>query len=95
MKEIFSSIQRGKVRVEIYLPELATFIRKLDRISNQLSFSILLLSFSIIMCGLVIASALGKEPLVFWRIPAIEAGFVMAAMMFILLLVSILRSGRF
>lgn len=94
-KEIFSSIQRGKIRVEIYLPELAAFIRKLDRISNQLSFSILLLSFSIIMCGLVIASALGKEPLVFWRIPAIEAGFTMAAMMFILLLVSILRSGRF
>lgn len=94
-KEVFSSIQRGKIRVEIYLPELAAFIRKLDRISNQLSFSILLLSFSIIMCGLVIASALGKEPLVFWRIPAIEAGFTVAAMMFILLLVSILRSGRF
>lgn len=94
-KEIFNSIQRGKIRVEIYLPELATFIRKLDRISNQLSFSILLLSFSIIMAGLVVASSLGNAPLVFWRIPAIEAGFFVAAMMFILLLISILRSGRF
>lgn len=94
-REIFNSIQRGKIRVEIYLPELDTFFRKLDRISNQLSFSILLLSFSIIMAGLVIASSLGNAPLVFWRIPAIEAGFFVAAMMFILLLVSILRSGRF
>ncbi|AGA69684.1 putative unusual protein kinase [Desulfitobacterium dichloroeliminans LMG P-21439] len=92
---IFNSIQRGKIRVEIYLPELATFIRKLDRISNQLSFSILLLSFSIMMTGLIIASALGNEPLVFWRISAIEAGFIVTGLMFLLLLVSILRSGRF
>ncbi|MGI1660051.1 MAG: ABC1 kinase family protein [Desulfitobacterium sp.] len=92
---LFNSIQRGKIRVEIYLPELATFIRKLDRISNQLSFSILLLSFSIMMTGLIIASALGNEPLVFWGISAIEAGFIVTGLMFLLLLVSILRSGRF
>lgn len=94
-KALLHTIQRGKIRIEIAIPELENFLRKLDRISNQISFSIILLSFSIIMCGLVIASALGKEPLVFWHIPAIEAGFVVAAVMFLLLLLSIFRSGRF
>ena len=94
-KALLHTIQRGRTRIEIIIPELETFLRKLDRISNQISFSIILLSFSIIMCGLVIASALGKEPLVFWHIPAIEAGFVVAAVMFLLLIFSIFRSGRF
>lgn len=94
-KALLHTIQRGKTRIEIAIPELENFLRKLDRISNQISFSIILLSFSIIMCGLVIASALGKEPLVFWHIPAIEAGFVVAAVMFLLLILSIFRSGRF
>jgi ubiquinone biosynthesis protein len=94
-KSLLNTIQRGKTRLEIVIPELEIFLRKLDRIGNQLSFSIILLSFSIIMCGLVIASALGQEPLVFWHIPAIEAGSLVAAIMFLLLIFSIFRSGRF
>jgi ubiquinone biosynthesis protein len=95
IKELLLTLQRGKIRLEITIPELESFLRKLDRISNQISFSIILLSFSIIMCGLVIASALGRQPLVLWHIPAIETGSVIAAVMFFLLIFSIFRSGRF
>ena len=94
-KTLLNTVQRGKARLEIIIPELEGLLRKLDRIGNQLSFSIILLSFSIIMCGLVVASAVGQEPLIFWRIPAIEAGSIVAAVMFLLLLLSIFRSGRF
>lgn len=95
LKALMQMLQRGRTRVEIAIPELENFLRKLDRISNQISFSIILLSFSIIMSGLVVASALGRQPLIFWHIPAIEAGFVIAAVMFFLLIFSIFRSGRF
>jgi ubiquinone biosynthesis protein len=95
LKELLHTAQRGRLKIEIAIPELENFLRKLDRISNQISFSIILLSFSIIMCGLVVASALGRQPLIFWHIPAIEAGFVVAAVMFLLLIFSIFRSGRF
>lgn len=95
VKELLHTVQRGRFRIEITIPELENFLRRLDRISNQISFSLILLSFSIIMCGLIIASALGRQPLIFWHIPAIEAGFVIAAVMFFLLILSIFRTGRF
>lgn len=95
MKDLLRTMLRGRTRLEISVRELDSFLRKLDRISNQLSFSIVLLSFSIVMTGLIIASSLGNKPVIFWKIPAMEAGFVVAALMFLWLLFSIFRSGRF
>lgn len=95
MKEITSLIKRGRFRLEIDIPELDLFLKKLDRISNRLSFSIVLLAFSIIMVGVIIGSSLGLRSTLLWKIPAIEIGFVVAAMMFLWLLYSIFKSGRF
>lgn len=95
MKDLLRTMLQGRTRLEISVRELDSFLRKLDRISNQLSFSIVLLSFSIVMTGLIIASSLGNKPVIFWKIPAMEAGFVVAALMFLWLLFSIFRSGRF
>ncbi|GAB6172615.1 AarF/ABC1/UbiB kinase family protein [Paradesulfitobacterium aromaticivorans] len=95
MKDLLRTMLRGRTRLEISVRELDSFLRKLDRIGNQLSFSIVLLSFSIVMSGLIIASSLGNKPVIFWKIPAMEAGFVVAALMFLWLLFSIFRSGRF
>lgn len=94
-KEFLRSAQNGKIRFEIVTPELNNFLKKMDRQSNQLSFSIVLLAFSIIMAGLIIASALGSQPMLFSHIPAIDVGFTFAFIMFILLIISIFRSGRF
>ncbi|WP_206811332.1 ABC1 kinase family protein [Paradesulfitobacterium ferrireducens] len=95
VKDLLRIIQQSRTRLEISVRELDTFLRKLDRMSNQISFSIVLLSFSIVMTGLIIASSLGNNPVIFWKIPAMEAGFVVAALMFLWLLFSIFRSGRF
>ncbi len=95
LKDLMRDMVRGRVRLEVSVPELDIFLRKLDRITNQLSFSIILLSFSIVMAGLIIASSLGSQPILIWRIPAIEIGFGMATLMLLWLFVSIFKSGKF
>jgi ubiquinone biosynthesis protein len=95
LREITSIMQQGKLRIEITIPELQLLLNKLDRISNRLSFSIVLLSFSIIMVGLIIGSSIGRQSTLLWRIPAIELGFGVAAVMFLWILYSIFKSGRF
>jgi len=95
MKDLMRNLRRGRIRLEVSVPELDIFLRKLDRITNQISFSLVLLSFSIVMAGIVIASALGHQPILLWHIPAIEVGFTMAALMLLWLFISIFKSGKF
>ena len=95
IKEFTSLIKRGRLRLEIDIPQLDLFLKKLDQISNRLSFSIVLLAFSIIMVGIIIGSSMGRQSTLLWKIPAIEIGFVVAALMFLWLLFSIFKSGRF
>ncbi|WP_274649333.1 ABC1 kinase family protein [Paenibacillus humicola] len=95
MKELLAMVKKGRLRLEIGVPELERFLRNMDRIGNRLSFSIVLLSFSIIMTGLIIGSSLERQPSFVWNIPAIEIGFFVATAMFVWLLYSIFKSGRF
>jgi ubiquinone biosynthesis protein len=95
VKELTRLMKQGKVRLEIGIPDLDFLLRKLDQISNRLSFSIVLLSFSIIMVGIIIGSSMGRQSTLLWKIPAIEIGFGVATLMFCWLLYSIFRSGRF
>lgn len=95
LKELTSVMKKGRMRMAITIPELDLFLTKLDRISNRLSFSIVLLSFSIIMVGLIIGSALSRQSTLLWNLPAIEIGFGVAIMMFLWLLYSIFKSGKF
>jgi ubiquinone biosynthesis protein len=94
-RKITSLLSKGKVKVEMDVPELNSMLKKLDRIGNRLSFSIVLLAFSIIMVGLIIGSSLTRKPTMLWDFPAIEIGFIVAALMVIWLLYSIFKSGRF
>ncbi|MBO1004011.1 ABC1 kinase family protein [Pseudogracilibacillus auburnensis] len=93
--ELKSVIRSGKVRLEMNIPALDYSLKKLDRISNRLSFSIVLLAFSIIMTGLIVGSALVRQSTLLWNIPVIEIGFVIATLMFLLMLYGIFKSGRF
>lgn len=95
MKDLIRNLVRGRIRIEVSVPELDIFLRKLDRITNQLSFSIVLLSFSIVMAGIIIASALGQQPIMFWQISVIEIGAAMAGLMLLWLFISIFKSGKF
>ncbi|MCO5387414.1 AarF/UbiB family protein [Desulfosporosinus sp.] len=95
MKDLMRNLVRGRIRIEVSVPELDIFLRKLDRITNQISFSIVLLSFSIVMAGIIVASALGQQPIMFWHISVIEIGAAMAGLMLLWLFISIFKSGKF
>ncbi|RCW76931.1 ABC1 kinase family protein [Saliterribacillus persicus] len=95
VQELSAIVKKRKVPVEISIPAADSFFAKLDRVSNRLSFSIVLLAFSLIMVGLIIGSALGRQTSMLWNIPAIEIGFVIAILMFAWMMFSIFRSGRF
>lgn len=95
IRALTSIVKKGKLPIVISVDKADIFLKKLDHISNRLSFSIILLSFSIIMVGLIIGSAIGGQSSILWDIPAIEIGSVVAILMFIGLLYSIFRSGRF
>ncbi|MCM3786111.1 AarF/ABC1/UbiB kinase family protein [Neobacillus mesonae] len=87
-----SIISKGKLKVEISVPELDQMMRKLDQISNRLSFSIVLLAFSILMVGLIIGSTLSTQA---WNIPVVEIGIVVAGLMVVWFIIYIFKSGRF
>ncbi|QAY67193.1 ABC1 kinase family protein [Paenibacillus protaetiae] len=94
-KDVLGLIKKGKLGLEVSLQDEERFAKKLDRIGNRLSFSIVLLSFSLIMVGLIIGSSMGQQNTVLWQIPAIEIGLAIALAMFVFLIYSIFRSGRF
>lgn len=94
-RQLSALLSRGKLKVEIGLPELKNLEQKLGRVGNRLSFSIVLLAFSIIMAGLIIGSSLRGEPSLLWDFPTVEIGAVIALLMIVWLLFSIFKSGRF
>ncbi|WP_409343295.1 ABC1 kinase family protein [Paenibacillus sp. MBLB4367] len=95
LSELLALLRKGKIGLEVTAPDLDAVMRKLDKVSNRLSFSIILLSFSIIMVGLMIGSSLGNENNELWRNPVIEIGFGIASVLFLWMFYAIFRSGRF
>lgn len=96
VKEFSSIMKQGKLRVEISLSDLDRLLTRMERVSNRISFSIVLLSFSIIMVGLIIGTSLsGNTTTIIWRLPTVEIGFGVALVMIIWLFFSIFKSGRF
>ncbi|MBM7713198.1 ubiquinone biosynthesis protein [Bacillus thermophilus] len=94
LKEISTTVKKGRLRFDINIKELQTFLQRLDKISNRLSFSIILLSFSILMVGLIIGTAIADKTAFLFRLPAIEIGSVVATLMFLFMIYSIFKSGR-
>ncbi len=88
----------GQLEVNWSLVDLQIILRHLDRISNRISFSLVLLAFSIIMAGLILGSALVRpyDPnrIFLWRLPILEIGFLTAGIMVGWLLWAIFRSGK-
>ncbi|MFC3041092.1 2-polyprenylphenol 6-hydroxylase [Virgibacillus xinjiangensis] len=95
IEELYAMIRKRKIPVEISFSNVDSFMKRLIQVSNRLSFSIVLLSFSIIMVGLIIGSSIGGQSTYIWNLPVIEIGFVVAILMFIWLIYSIIKSGRF
>jgi len=98
MDRVLQQIEDGRLTLRSEHTELREALSHLDRISNKLSFSVVLLGFSIVIAGLVVASALAAgtgEGFLWIRLPVLEIGFVLAVVMGVWLLLAIFRSGRF
>ncbi|WP_188881900.1 ABC1 kinase family protein [Alicyclobacillus cellulosilyticus] len=95
LQALSQQLGQGRLRVQLLLPELEELMAKLDRISNRLSFSVILLAFSIFMSGLMIASSVARPGSRFLASPVTSAGLAIAVLMMLWLLWSIFRSGRF
>lgn len=95
IKQLTKTMRQGKLKIEAESPQLDELLKKMDRISNRIAFSIVLLSISLVMVGLIIGSSLNNSQTMLWRIPVIEIGFVGATGVFIWLIYAIFRSGRF
>lgn len=98
LRTFLSHAANGQLHINWTLVELQAMLQHLDRISNRISFSIVLLAFSIIMSGLILSLALVRpydpSQLFVWRLPVLEIGFVFAGIMVIWLLWAIFRSGK-
>lgn len=94
VRELRAVIKQGRLRLEVVMPDMERGLKTLERISNRLAFSMILLAFSIIMAGVIISSSLSGQTSRLWNVPALEIGFVIAMILFFWLLYAILRSGK-
>lgn len=92
--KVTETINKGRLKVHHQLDDGPNFLKRLDRISNRLSFSIILLSFSILMVGLIIGASIAGETNLLFKLPLIELGGIVALIMFLFMLFAIFRSGR-
>ncbi|WP_202945730.1 AarF/ABC1/UbiB kinase family protein [Acetonema longum] len=94
VRELRAVVKQGHLRLEVILPDMERGLKTLERISNRLAFSMILLAFSIIMAGVIISSSLAGQTSRLWNVPALEIGFAIAMVLFLWLLYAILRSGK-
>ncbi|WAH37652.1 ABC1 kinase family protein [Alicyclobacillus dauci] len=94
LRSALHTLTGGQLKVQFELSEVDQLVRQLVRIGNRLSFSILLLSFSIFMAGLMIASALSKTPSALFSVPMTDIGMGVGLLLLCFLIFSIWRSNR-
>lgn len=92
-KELSSFVKRGRLRLDVSIPEMDYFLKAQDRISNRLPFSIILLAFSIIISSIIVSLSLAGQAALL-LIPAVEIGFGIVILLLFCLLYAIIRSDR-
>jgi ubiquinone biosynthesis protein len=95
LNQLTTLLKKGQIQVEVVSPALEKMIKKMDRISNQMSFSIVLLALSIVLLGLIIGTSISGAQTILWKLPFVEIGAGVALLMFFWLLFAIFKSGRF
>ncbi|MBT2654637.1 AarF/ABC1/UbiB kinase family protein [Bacillus sp. ISL-18] len=94
LEEVLQKTSEGDLKVKISVHELEDIFAKIDRLSNKFSFSLTLLAFSIVVLGLIVGATFGTNTIL-TSIHAVEVGFVIAFLMFLWIIYSIIKTGRF
>ncbi|WP_040928423.1 ABC1 kinase family protein [Nosocomiicoccus massiliensis] len=83
-----------RLPISLELKEEKSIGRHLDRTINRISFSIVLMSLSILMAGIIVGSSLLGQGSILYKFPVIELGTILAIAMFSWLIFTIFKSGR-
>ena len=94
LRLLLRDARAGKTRVQLRTPELDNVLHKLDRVTNRITLSVMILSLSIFMAGLMIASSIARPKASFLHVPLTDVGLVAGLVMVAALVWSIIRSGR-
>ncbi|MEH7119630.1 AarF/ABC1/UbiB kinase family protein [Neobacillus vireti] len=94
IEEVLQKASEGDLKVKISVHELDDIFTKIDRLSNKFSFSLTLLAFSIVVLGLIVGATFGTNTIL-TSIHALEIGFIIAFLMFLWIIYSIIKTGRF
>ncbi len=95
LKELSQLFRNGKMRQELSLPEMEFLLSKLNKMSNRISYSLGLLSFSIIMLGLILGATIsGQNSYFLTKLPIVDIGLGVGGLMFMFLLFLIFRSRK-
>jgi len=95
---VLEQVEDGRLIFKLVHTGLRDTLSRLNQISNRLTFSVVLLAFSIVIAGLLMASALAAgtgSSILRISLPFLEIGFALAVLMGGWLLLAIFRSGRF
>lgn len=94
LRDFAEHLRRGTLPLALELGELERFLRKLDQVASRLSLSLLLLAYSVLMAGVIVAWSLKGQSSLLWRVPVLEIGFFFASLLFAWILWSIVRGGQ-
>lgn len=88
------TLNRGQFQTQLKLGDLEGLTRRMDRMSNRLSLSVVLLSVSIFLSGFLVASAIKPPGITVFHMPVTDLGLVLGVLFLFWIVWAILRSGR-
>jgi len=95
LRNILRKAEDDNLNVKIEINDMKVLQRRLERISNRMSFSVILLAVSIILAGVLISSGLNADmstEMYTFNITVLKAGLVLAVMIVLGLAFSMFRS---
>jgi Tfp pilus assembly pilus retraction ATPase PilT len=97
LRTILRKAERDEITVQFDMRRMDQFQRRLERISNRLSFGLIMLSVSIIIAGVLVGSGLGANA--GGEMPALadivlKAGLALILIMLLGLVISMIRTRR-
>lgn len=92
LKDFLKIMSKGRIALDINFTDKETLFKKIDRSANLMAFSILLLSVSIILASVIIASSLSGHGTFFSYFPVAVIGFFAVFVLIVWLIIWILRS---
>lgn len=91
---LVQTLNRGQLQTQLKLGDLDGLTRRMDRMSNRLSLSVVLLSVSILLSGFIMASAIKPPGIQLLHMPVTDLGLVLGVLFLLWIVWAIFRSGR-